>query len=163
MNQSSLSIVETIDLGSVEGKKTKDCLSGCLEVYRNADINRSLPAEQPPADACVITVFSPRESMSFVDWAAYIIGVSRRMSIESLSKLLKERSHLLTLVQAEEITERQKEKKDMFFFVGDNDDDVSVVVISKNRYANIFQFGVCGSWGGDTNRIFVPNFKAKKI
>ena len=160
MNQSPLSMVGTIKLDLVPGKKTKDCFPDC--VYRNADIDRCLPAEQLPADASVITEFVPKEGTTFVDWASEILSISPNTSIEWLSRLLKEHGHIMTLVQAEKIIEQQEEQKTSFFFVGDNDDDVSVVVVSKNGYTNIFQFGICGSWGGDSNRVFVRNFKIQE-
>src|SRR3989338_5595935 len=100
------SVVEMIRLGAVAGKLTKQCFTGDRYAYRDSDFDNWLPANQPNADACVITTLAPSRGWTFAKAAATVLGVSANMPVKTLGELLIKHGHTITLSQDEEMVEK---------------------------------------------------------
>ncbi len=131
------SVIATTNLGAVAGKKTKQCFTGSRYVYRDADFDNWLPANQSNADACVVSTLGFAESWTFAEAAAKLLGIGADSGVKLLGTALIENGHTMTLAQAEEMVEKTErvEKTGMrtdgygnFFFVetGDTKNPVSV-------------------------------------
>lgn len=169
-----LSIVATTSLAGIGGKKTKKCFTGSRYYYRDSDLDRWLPANQPKCDACVISTLAPTEDVTFAQWSASILGVATDTPVETLANLLKERGYVMTLAQVEamvDATERgettglRTDNWGNFFFVEDNDGGVSVGYVDRDDRdwdAHVDRLGSGGRWrAGD--RILVRNLDTSKL
>ena len=154
--QSSLfSIAATTPLDAVAGKKTNQCFPiGERYAYRDNDFDNWLPANQPNADACVITTLVATESWTFAEAAARVLGIGAGTSILMLGDALIQNGHTMTLAQVEEMVEKTENgvKTEMrvdgygnFFFVETEDPKNPVSV------GNVVRDG--RDWGARVRRL----------
>lgn len=172
------SIVATINLGTVGGKKTKKFFTGPRWVYRDSDFDNWLPADQPKSAACIITTLALSRNWTFAEAAVAllgIIGIDVDSDVATIGNLLIKQGHTMTLAQAEGIVEKTErgEKTEMrtdgygnFFFVetGDPKKPVSVGYVNRGErdwYAHIRRLGRDNSWDVG-NRLLVRNLDASK-
>ncbi|MCX6787297.1 MAG: hypothetical protein NTY93_02095 [Candidatus Kaiserbacteria bacterium] len=171
--------VARINLGTIKGKKTKQCFIDPLFGFRDDTLDCLLPEDQPEMSPCTISAFTipkfapeSEKGMTFVEWAAMILGVSPETSPETLEKLLKECDHTMALTQDENMVEDTENKlklgleTDMhagelpnFSFAENDDGKISVVRMFRARTwdINIFLFGFGAHWSTDI-RFFIRNF-----
>ena len=131
------SIFARTDIPKIASRRTEECFSAPYACRINNDRLRLLPANQPEADACVITTLVPQQDVLFAEWAALLLEVSVSTDIALLEGLVKKHGYILTLAQAEfmvEVTERKlmvprRRTNDwsIFFFVMNEDSSISVV------------------------------------
>lgn len=145
-NQISLfSVIATMNLGAVAGKKTRKCFVGNRWYYRDGDFDNWLPANQPNAEACAITVLGLSRDWTFAEAAAAVLGIGTDTSIQLLGKALIENGLTMTLAQAEEMVEATERGGNTgirtnglgnFFFVetGDPKDPVSVGYVHRAEH-----------------------------
>jgi len=173
---SFFSIIASTALGAVAGKPTKKCFAGSYYAYRDTDFDRWLPADQLQATPCEITTLASAKDATFAQWVSTILGVSASTPTKTLGSLLIERSHAMTLVQADNVVGRTEngEATGMqtngyanFFFVetGNEDDPVSVARVRRydsrwNAYVDGLGDVIRWSAGG---RILVRNLDASKL
>lgn len=171
-----LSVIATINLDAVGGKKTANCFTDDVwnPNYHDGDFDRWLPANQPKADSCVITTLGFAKDWTFAEAAAKILGVGAGTSIALLSKALIENGHTMTLVQAEEMVKKAEcgEKTDMrtndhgnFFFVENKDESVSVGYVRRvvrDWFALVRSLDDSSRWHAG-RRLLVRNLDASKL
>jgi len=171
-------VAATTNLRAITGKKTRDCFptSSPRYAYRGGDFDNWLPANQPNADACVITTLALAKEWTFVEGAATILGIGAGTGIALLGKSLIENGHTMTLVQAEEMVEKTEcnEKTGMrtdgygnFFFVetGDPENPVSVGFVDRGGRdwrARVFSLDFGGRWDA-FSRLLVRNLDTSKL
>ena len=138
-----LFVIATTNLGAVARKKTEQCFTGSRYAYRDGDFDNWIPANQPNADACVITTLAPSKGWTFAEAAVAVLGIGASTDVVLLGNLLIQHGHTMTLAQAEEMVEKTErdEKTGMrtdgyanFFFVetGDEKNPVSVAHVSRD-------------------------------
>lgn len=171
------STVATTELGAVAGKKTKKCFVDISRyTYRDAGFDDWLPANQPNADACVITTLAPSREWTFAEAAAAVLVVPADTPIKTLGELLIKRGHTITLPQDEEMMEKTEngEKIEMrvngygnFCFVetGDPKNPVSVGHVYRGErawHAYVHSLGDGNRWRA-SHRLLVRNLDASKL
>ncbi len=173
---SLLSIIATTQFGAVAEKSTNKCFTGSRWAYRDSDFDNWFPANQPMADPCVVSTLAVREDWLFVEAAAAVLGSGAGTDVALLGKLLIERSHTMTLAQAEEMVEKTErgEKTAMrtdgygnFFFVetGDPENPVSVGYVSRRDRdwrAHVFRLDGVDRWSAGYH-LLVRNLDASKL
>ncbi len=150
----TLVLVKTTPLGEVAGKKTSKCLTGKRWAYRDSDIDRWLPAQQPAQAACQVGVYQLQNSQgtTFREMAAAALKIGSGTSLDLLAKALKENNLTFTLQAIEQLVERQEGGEDVglltngwanFAFVEDSDGSVSVLYVNR----------LGGRWFGIVDRL----------
>jgi len=132
-----LSLVGTTNLNAIEGKPTKQCFTNGY-AHRNRDFDRWLPANQRKSDECDVSTFVFEKSLTLKEAAVAILGVSEDTPLQTLSLLLKEHGHTMTLTQVESMVERMNrgETSGMptngcasFFFVEKEDGSIAIAYV----------------------------------
>lgn len=164
------SVIATTNLGAVAGKPTQKCFTGSRWAYRDADFDNWLSANQPSADACIISTLAFAKDWTFAGAAAKVLGVDTGTDIVSFGNALIARGHTMTPAQAEEMVEatERREKTGMrvdgygnVFFVetGDPENPVSigyVYRVGRDWRAYVRQLDNDYRWGAG-NRLLVRN------
>lgn len=99
------SVIATTSLGAVAGKLTANCFASPQYVYRDADFDNWLSANQPDASACVISTLAFSKSWTFVEAAAKVLGIRDSTDVVLLGNALIAGGHTMTLPQGEEMVE----------------------------------------------------------
>jgi hypothetical protein len=140
-----LMAVGTFLFSAVKGKKTAECFTGEIFGYRDSDLDKWLPKNQPDQEASKFIGRQLSQPATFKQAVENFLGVSG--DIDFLAKTLKERGHITTLSVIESQVERQEAGEDVglltngyvnFFFVEDKDGSVSVVRV----FRDVRQWGV---------------------
>lgn len=166
------SIIPTFQLGAVKGKKTKKCFPRPRYVYRDADFDNWLSADQPDANACVITTLGLSRDWMFAEAAAKVLGIGAGSNVILLGIALIENGHTMTLAQAEEMVEATERGEETgmrtdgwgnFFFVetGDPKEPVSVGCVYRGERdwgASVYRLGYGHRWYA-ARRLLVRNLK----
>ncbi len=168
--------IATTNLAATVGKKTRKCFVGSRYTYRDNDFDNWLPANQPSADACVITTLASEQDWTFAEAAAKVLGVGAGTNIILLGKALIENGHIMTLAQAEEMIEANehgentgmhRDGRGNFFFVETEDENnpVSVGGVGRVERAWVAYVGwlVSGDRWDAGGRLLVRNLDASKL
>lgn len=148
------SVVAVTKLGAVAEKKTKKCFTGSRYAYRDDDFDNWLPANQPNAQACVISTLEFSKEFTFREAVASILDISASTDIKSLDRFLIEHGYTMTLPQAEEMVEKTEygERTEVctdvyanFFFVETGDEKNRVSVGDVHRIGR--------AWGAHIDRL----------
>ena len=122
----------------------------------------------------VISTLAPSKRATFAEWAAAVLGVSTNTLIQTLGELLKERGHIMTEAQVEEMKKATDhgEKTGMrtdgwgnFYFVENEDGSVSVGVVDRGRHdwgADVYSLDSDYRWF-TVSRLLVRNLDASKL
>lgn len=126
----------TITLGAVGVKHTKDCFTNKARYYhRDQELDNWLPKKWEARSEGKMTVWQFLKELTFIEMAQNLLK-TKESDVKKLSKLLKDGNHTFTLPEIEALIERQEGGEDVgfltnsyanFFFVEDNDGNVSVV------------------------------------
>ena len=160
---------KTVTVGAVTAKKTADCFTDKTRYFfRDGDLDKFLPKHQSDQAESRFGVLQLTEPATFKKFVENVLGT--KGSLQTLAKLLKERSLTTTLPAIETLIERQENGDDVglrtdgwanFFFVENEDgDSVSVVyVCRRGRQWDVYQSSCGGGsgWGADA-RFFLRNF-----
>ncbi len=139
----TLVLYKTTSLGDIEGKKTGKCLTGKRWAYRDGDIDRWLPGQQPAQTACSVGIYQLQnpQGTTFREMASATLAVGPGTSLDLLGKALKEQGRTFTLSAIEQLVERQESGEDVglrtdgwanLFFVEDEDGSVSVLSVRRH-------------------------------
>lgn len=164
---SLLTLIKTITVPAVAGKKTSDCFTDKSRYcYRDPDLGAWLPKNQPDQPERNFSVQQLSKDGTFKQAVESFLETSG--DVETLAGLLKERGCTTTLPVIESLIERQEGGEDVglrtngyanFFFVEDKDGSVSVVRAyrSGGRWrVGVRRLGDGGVWGAD-GRFFFRN------
>lgn len=177
----AFSVIATIKLGPVAGKKTSRCLVGRRWMQRSHNFNNWLDVNQPASKACAVTVLSMVKKWTFLEVAARVLNVNvNTLTTALLSRLLIEHGYTLTLPQVEVMVEKIETGKKKagwrtdaclgsFFFIETNDPENPVAVGHVHRddshnkwYAILDRPDYCSSWVLD-NRFLLRNLNVSKL
>jgi len=127
-----LTVIETVSLDTVAGKATTDCFTDTARYSQDGNgYTHDLPVFQPATGACAISTYVFRAKMTSKRLASVVLGVPLETPVAELSRLLKERGHLVTLPQLEQLVQAVKidlrvNRLGTFFFVENVQGDVSI-------------------------------------
>lgn len=104
------SVLGTTSIAAACGKPIKNCFTGERWGRFENEFAAWLPANQPPADACVITTLRTERTVTLPEWSAAVIGgIKMSTDAVTVSSLLMSYAYDMTLEQVElmvEATER---------------------------------------------------------
>lgn len=176
IEQPFLSVIATINLGAVKGKKTASCfINGWSS--RDSDFDRYLDKNQPNAGPCVVSAaVAVSKSWRVVEAVRAFPGAPQTDDTVELGFWAIRSGHTLTLPQIEELRKRARRSRktglrtdtwSSLFLVetGDLENPVSVVnVVHEERdwIADISRLDVEHEWGAD-NQLFIRNLDASKL
>lgn len=151
---SIITLVKTITIPAVAGKKTSDCfMDKSRYYYRDTVLNNWLPNNQSEQIEVKFSVIRLTKYGTFKQVVESFLGQTG--DIQTLSRLLKERGHITTLPAIELLIERQEAGEDIglrndgwwnFFFVEDSDGGVSV--FRANRTGRHWHVAIHRLWSG---------------
>jgi len=163
------SLGKVVAVPATEAKTTAECFTNQARYYhRDGDLDKFLPENQSAQDASQFAVCELTETATFQQMAESVLGVSG--DIQTLSKLLIQRGHTITLHAIEALIERQETGEDVglltngwanFFLVENKDGSVSVVGVRRGGgggwRVGQRSFGLGSGWGAG-GRFFFRNF-----
>jgi hypothetical protein len=175
-------VVATTRLDVTAGKLTEHCFAPLRYLYRVADIDNKLPTYQQHAEAAEISTLAPVRDWRFADAAENVLGIGSVPDVDTnytkaLGQLLIRRGYLLTLPQAEAMTEDIERRTKLsgsggdglmsFFFTltADPENPVAVGEVSRSQRewgAFLFDLDSRNRWGADGAYFLVPNFKQQE-
>lgn len=171
------SIIETINLGAVPGKKTARCFKSILYAHRDSDFDNWLGKNQPDAAPCEVSVCTAgKEGWTFAEAACALPGVKQTSDTAALGRSLIINGYTVTLSQIEDLVESTErgEKTGLrtdgygnFFFVETDNEYYPVLVGLVRRNvcdwnANLDRLGADYRWHA-VDRILVRNLDASKL
>ncbi len=156
----TLVLVKTTSFGDIEGKKIGKCFTGKRWDYRDGDIDRWLPAQQPAQAACSAGIYQLQNPQGTIlrEMAAAALKVGPGTALDLLAKALKEQGLTFMLPAIEQMVERQEDGEDTglrtdgyanLFFVENSDGSVSVLYVRRRggRWdASVRRLGGDGGW-----------------
>ncbi|MDP3962395.1 MAG: hypothetical protein Q8Q03_00805 [bacterium] len=162
-----IEVIKQITTGVVGEKKTADCFTSKDRYYhRDGDLDNWLPETQAEQPSAIFSVNKIRKESTFKEMAEEIVGA--KGNVKKLSQIIIERKHTTTLPTIESLIERQEGGEDVglrtdgwanFFFVEDNNGDVSVVRVGRHggRWGvSVRRLGCDDRWSVE-RRVFVRN------
>ena len=107
-------------------------------------------------------MLAPRREATFSEWVQEILKLVTNVPTSLLCQLFSEKGHTVTLTQAEEIVDRAGYKYNNFFFTGNKERSISIILVNRVIPYNIslFEFGNHSYWSG---RLFIPNFNTLRL
>lgn len=172
---SLLSVVATINLGAVKGKKTAKCFTSGW-YYRDGDFDRFLGTDQPDADACAVSICAVNSDWTFVEAVRALAGAPQTGDTVELGNWAIKSGYTLALPQIEDIVVRTERGENTglrtdggvnCFLVGTGDPEnpVSVGLVRRVRrgwLAFVYRLGDGLRWFAG-RRLLVRNLDASKF
>ena len=103
-----LNFLNSVSLAAMMEKETSACLEGDHFGYRDPDIDSWLPKMQPASAAATAVVYALGEPLTFAGMCRAALKIPNNAPLEEVERLLKERNHVLTLQQLDNMIERQE-------------------------------------------------------
>jgi len=103
-----LNFLNSVSLPAMMEKETSACLEGDHFGYRDPDIDSWLPKMQPASAAATAVVYGLGESLTFAGMCRAALRIADDAPLDEVERLLKERNHVLTLQQLDDMIERQE-------------------------------------------------------
>src|SRR3989344_8146451 len=149
--------LKIVNVGAVKSQKTAGCFTTARYSYRDSDLNKFLPENQPDQAGSQFGVLGLTEPATLKEFVESVLGTQG--GLKTPAKLIKERGLTTTLPTIEALVERQEGGEDIglrtdgwanFFFV-DNEGGkgVSVVLVCRRgvRWSVCqFSLGYGGRW-----------------
>lgn len=104
-----LIFLNSVALPATIEKETSECLVGDFYGYRDPDIDGWLPKMQPASEAGTAVVYDLGEEFTFAEMFRVALKLADDAPLDVIERLLKERKHVLTLQQLDDMIERQEQ------------------------------------------------------
>ncbi len=103
-----LIFLNSVSLPAMMEKETSACLEGDHFGYRDPDIDSWLPKMQPASAAGTAVGYGLGEELTFAGMCRAALKIADDAPLDEVERLLKERKHVLTLQQLDDMIERQE-------------------------------------------------------